>query len=126
MVQEVIGTIYIQSNVSTSDFFALAVGIYVAEQLPNGVTWSVRDPLSTQDAGRDDYLFLYAIGFHACPNTGSVSPQVSQPLAINVRIPRPEVIGGGEALVMTISMTSNGGQSLGLCPFIRSRIKSVV
>jgi len=122
MVQAVEGNVGIYGASASCSVYG-AIGIYVSEQLPNGVTWSVRDPFnSLADASRDDYLFL--CGFSLVAPIGNSCTAISS-FMIPVSIPGPEILGSGEALVMTVSIGNSASASVSVIPFVRSRIKSV-
>jgi hypothetical protein len=121
-IMEVMGSLFFRPNLgnTTAMVIDLAVAIYVAEQYPTARTnWSVRDPLNAADAARDDYLFLRGMQFTmAAPTAGATV------IEVRLAIPKPETIGGGEALVCTVSTayTTSAGSTLVMTGYVRSRI----
>jgi len=121
-IAEVAGSLFFTAISGSADKFFLAVAIYVTEFNMPGTNWAVRDPLNPVEAVRDDYLFLRAMTFFM-PNQAGGTSEVTQ--EVRVAIPSPEVIGGGEALVLTMSMVSASASTLGYMPFVRSRLRAV-
>jgi len=104
----------------------VTVGIYVAEYLKSVPGWSVRDPADPASAQQDDYLFLRSFACLLPPGNPSsatlptIPSQIQRP-EIRIGIPAPEIIGSGEALMLTISMGS-GVNTLLAFANVRSRI----
>jgi len=125
-IEEIQGSLFFtmnSANTKSANFF-VAIGIYVAELNSSSSAWSTRDPMTTTDAGRDDYLFIRGINFAA--GLTSLESDVDQPVEVRLAIPAPEVIGAGEALVVTVSqIEAISGGSLNVLPFVRSRVTLV-
>jgi hypothetical protein len=95
------------ASVFTAGGAMIAVGIYVSEVNQTTTNWHVRNPLVPADVCRDDYLFLEAHFMDIPPlgnNLGSVTGFLPE---INLSIDRPVVIGGGQALHVTVSCSSS-------------------
>jgi len=117
-IDEIKGHICFNANTLNAKF-AVAVAIYVSEFNSNSNTWDVRDPLNTADAARDDYFYLEAqeLIVPALATTAGVSN-----ICFDLKLANALVIGGGQALHVTVSMYSGGPASPGwLSSMFRTR-----
>jgi len=114
---EVKGSVFI-TNWTTSGFARIAVGIYVSELNSSTTKWDVRDPLTAADAARDDYFFLHGRVYEISAEAG----QTASCLAVEIPLSLPEnvVLGGGQALHVTVSMV--GPSAATVIGFFRTRI----
>jgi len=90
---------------SSNGIFTVAVGIYVSEFTINTSAWDVSDPMNPTDAARDQYFFLKAIAF-TYPLTGITAAGMVE---MDLGLSEPVVLGGGQALNVTVSMIASGG-----------------
>jgi len=121
-IHQVMGSIsFVPNNLVGPGRWRIAVALYVAEFNKTGTSWSVMDPLDPLQAGNDDYLFLRGFDLVTPVLTSAV---LALPFEVPLALPAPEIIGGGEALVLTVSATLLAGSSSGIgCnPYVRSRI----
>jgi len=89
----------------TAGFYSVGCAIYVCELNSTSTTWSVRDPLNTADANRDDYLYLDT-KFGPVPLAAT---NVIGEFGFTLAIPRPIRIGGGQALALTVNAVGAAG-----------------
>jgi len=91
---------------SAAGHVLIGVCMYIAELNSSATAWSIRDPLVESDANRDDYLFLDTWNGGVAANAGYTA---STPIEFRLSLPRPVVIGSGQALAMTCSFIASGG-----------------
>jgi len=89
---------------TAAGYFQFAVGVYVSEFTLNTSAWDVYDPLNSADASRDDWWFLDAKTFFCGAPAGALSPV---PMELDISFKSSIVIGGGQALNVTVSMISS-------------------
>jgi hypothetical protein len=114
-IDEIKGRVCLTTFVTAGPVVA-AVGIYVSELNSNLTKWDVRDPLSATDAARDDYFYLEgrAVEIPATADAVSVSE-----LCFDLKLANPLMIGGGQALHVTVSYV--GPASAKVFGFFRTR-----
>ncbi len=102
----------------------VAVCIYVSEFNSNTGKWDVRDPLSTADAARDDYFFLEGRSVYFPASAVTAAPTS---VCFDLKLANPLIIGGGQALHVTISMVSTLGATYqgALSSYFRTRVGPV-
>lgn len=105
---------------SAAGSYMLGCAIYIAELNSSSTTWSVRDPLVESDANRDDYLFLDTV-LVGLPTFSGFTAAV--PLEFRLSIPRPVVIGGGQALCCTLSMLGAAATTIDSFFTVRSLVR---
>jgi len=122
----------IRGHVSFTNFqnagrVTIAVAIYVSERtsgVGGGLTWDVRDPLNTADAGRDDYFYL------ECQETDVVAPaaetSAENRICFDLKLANGNIgIGGGQALLVTVSFVNSGAGTCSWATMFRTRIGPV-
>jgi len=119
-IDEVHGRLSLSGFVSAGRY-AVAVAIYVADQLSTTPTWETRDPLNSSFAAEDDYFMLEAHEFEAPATTTVVG--AAQFMDIPLKLANPLVIGSGQAVHVTVSMI--GANSLKLSTAFRTRVGPV-
>lgn len=108
-----------------SSLGGVAVGIYVSDLNNTTTLWNVRDLSVPADACRDDYLYLEGKVWAQAPSTPSSPVEL---VCFDLSISQPVVIGGGQALHVTVSLT--GGSKLvpqltDIFAFFRTRVGPV-
>jgi len=125
-LDEIRGRIYFTTPASgaASSGFQVAVGIYVAHLNVTTTKWEVRNPLNLTDVGRDDYLYLQG---KECVMTGFTTPSVvpAEMPYFELSIPNPIIIGGGQAVNVTVAVSSYQSTSIEINAFFRARIGPV-
>jgi hypothetical protein len=120
-VDEIKGKILF-SQPSTPAYYVVAVGIYISEFTLNTSAWDVYDPLAPSDAARDDFWFLDARTFTLVPANVSTADSF---LELDISCKLNLVIGGGQAVNVTVSMISVAGSTLYCNPAFRTRVGPV-
>lgn len=100
--------------------YQVGVGIYVSQQNSQTPTYDVRDTLIAADAARDDWFMLEMMEFEA-PVTGTNTALSF--IEIPLRLANALIIGGGQAVHVTISMTGAGNCKV--TPAFRTRVAGV-
>jgi len=99
------------STAATTMICSVAVGIYVSEFTTSTSAWDVSDPLNPADAARDQWFFLEAMNLNVVVTASMTAWSC---LEMPLRLSESVVIGGGQALNVTVSMvtsaTTTGGQ----------------
>jgi len=105
---------------SAAGRFAVAVAIYVADQLTTTPTWETRDPLNSSFAAEDDYFMLEGMELEVPATTDDTAPG---DFSIPLKLANPLVIGSGQALHVTVSYV--GPATAKLSSFFRTRVGPV-
>jgi len=102
-IDEIKGAITL-SAFSAAGRYTAAVCIYVSELTSAAAnTYDVRDPLNNADAARDDYFYLEAQEADMPATLTATSPAAFK---FDLKLANPLIIGGGQALHVTVSMVS--------------------
>jgi len=102
-IDEIKGKILLATP-SASGYFSVAVGIYVSEFTQSTSAWDVSDPLVPSDAARDQWFFLEAKN---CSLSLGSSIVASGCVEFDLKLSEPVIIGGGQALNVTVSMVAS-------------------
>jgi hypothetical protein len=123
VVNEVMGSIFIPFA-TVAGVYCIGVGIYVSKYDSYRGSWDTRALANSTgpDASRDDFLMLRVITA-IFPGVATVIPSgIEIPLAIGA----PIVLGGGEALHVTVDvLTSAVAGNVAALAFFRSRISNI-
>lgn len=127
-VDRIAGRIFFDTDAETTgqQTQLCAVGIYVSTLNNTTTTWNVRNFSSANDAVRDDYLFLEAL-IDDFP-TLALNSAMFKMSYFDLSISRPVVIGGGEALNITVcnlSSTKTASTTMDVYPFFRALVGPV-
>jgi hypothetical protein len=116
-LDEVSGMICVSSPIAAGRQ-TVAVGIYVSEFNSNTNKWDVRDPLNPSDASRDDYFYLEASEMQL-PAAGAATGNAG--FCFDLKLANPIIIGGGQALHVTVSYQTDSGVSVRISSMFRTR-----
>jgi hypothetical protein len=120
-IDEIKGTVTVLSPANAGRV-SVGVAIYVSEFNSNTGKWDVRDPLNTSDAARDDYFFFEA-QMADMPAAGTATAPAA--MCFHLKLANSLIIGGGQALHVTVSyLNSAAGNALLLAAF-RTRVGPV-
>jgi len=111
----------------TWDQFSVFVGIYLAELNNTTTKWEVRNLLSTSDVARDDFFYLenrVFLGQNGAPVT-PVTQNIWEGVLFDLDVPISVVIGGGQALHVTIAAVSGNNMSVVASTAYRTNIGPV-
>jgi len=122
-VDEIKGKILVNPGVLAGGYITVSVGIYVSEFTINTSAWDVSDPSSPVDGSRDDWWFLEARTFGLPLGASLVG--VSPMMEIDISFKGPIVLGGGQALNVTVAVTGPGSPGAQCTPAFRTRIGPV-
>jgi len=122
-VDEVMGSIFVPFA-TVAGVYIIGVGIYVSKYDSNRGSWDTRAIANSTgpDATRDDWLFLRVMVV-IFPGVSTVIPSgIEVPLAIG----RPVVIGGGEAIHVTVdNLTAAVAGVISPIAYFRTRISNI-
>jgi len=107
-IDEIRGRICVANGDSVPGDYFTAVAIYVADLNNTTTLWNVRNPLVLAEASRDDYLFFEGKLWRGPAVAGETS--TSEAICFDLKISQPIIIGGGQALHVSIACA--GGSSL--------------
>jgi len=114
------------NNPSLPLAISVAVCVYVSEFNSSTGKWDVRDPMNVADAARDDYFYLEAMSISQ-PDTAAQTGNSGY--CFDLKLANPLVIGGGQALHVTVSFVTAlagvGGETIYCHPAFRTRVGSV-
>jgi hypothetical protein len=119
-VDAVKGTISFFAGTASAFPFIPAIGLYVAQLNVSASKWSVRSLSDALETQRDDFLYLWGGMYRDGPVTTNFTGSA---LVVDIDVKIPVVIGGGEALVLTV--TNGGADTLAFNPAIRSLVGPV-
>jgi hypothetical protein len=122
-IDEIFGSVYFNAPGVVSGVYHFGVGIYVSRFNYNTSKWEPRYVCYSSEATRDDWLFLRTVVQYMPLNAGATA---ITGVEVRVAIPRPVVIGGGEALCV---VCHNGPYSpatgtIGVVPYLRARVSN--
>jgi hypothetical protein len=124
-IDEIKGKVLVSSPGVTSAGFTVAVGIYISEYTIATSAWSVLDPLNSSAAAEDDWFYLEALNFMG-PLLGAITNDAFTQCEFNLKLSEKIVIGGGQALNVTVSMICTPNTATLYCnPAFRTRIGPV-
>jgi len=109
LITQIVGSIFLYNANLVGGLAEAAVCIYISKCGKLSNVWDIRLPSTTQDANRDDYLFLRKLFWYA-PTVATLTMATS--VEIPIALPEPVEISGGEALHITVDvgpMTSLAG-----------------
>jgi len=122
-IDEVHGRVCVSAQGAGSSGIAhVAVGMYVSDVNNTTTLWNVRAVTTAADCARDDYLYLEGKSF-TCGATDSVPDQPN--ICFDLKLPFPVVIGGGQALHVTISNDAASTLTCIVTAYFRSRVGPV-
>jgi len=123
-IDEIKGKILVGSAIPANRW-NVTVGIYVSEFTQNTSAWDVYDPGNPADASRDDWWFLEAKCFYFPLDTTTIAA-ASDNMEMDISVKLNLVLGGGQALNVTVSCISDGGAGvMNVNPCFRTRIGPV-
>jgi len=120
-IDEIHGRVCV-SGAGAAGKYGVAVGIYVSDVNNTTTLWNVRQCTLGADAARDDYLFLEGKWFQV--DAGSTME--NQPwICFDLKIPGPVVIGGGQALHVTVANDTASANLIVVGAYFRTRVGPV-
>lgn len=118
-VDEIQGSLFVTTPSQTGVYF-FGVGIYIAKYALG--QWDLMIPTSAPQGGNDFFLYQRVMTGYLPAMSSWIAPTI---LEVPLKLPGPVVLGGGEALHVTISNDGTSAGSFNVNAYFKSRISRI-